>query len=133
MDLYHHVFADSNQNYLIVHSLDGYDEISLTGDARFVSNQEEDSISASDFGFATVTPEELSGGNSVEDAAKIFRNVLEGKGTPAQKNVVIANTALGVRCISPDKPLNDCIAEARESLESGKALNVLTKLIELNK
>jgi anthranilate phosphoribosyltransferase len=131
MDLYHHVFEESKQNYLIVHSLDGYDEISLTGDARFVSNKMEDSIAASDFGFATVTPEELSGGNSVEDAAKIFRNVLEGKGTPAQKNVVIANAALGIRCISPERPLNNCVAEACESLESGKALNVLTKLINI--
>jgi len=131
MDLYHHVFADSDQNFLIVHSLDGYDEISLTGDARFVSNQMEDSISASDFGFSTVTPEELSGGNSVDDAAKIFRNVLEGKGTPAQKNVVIANAALGIRCISPEKSLADCLAEAKESLASGKALNALTKLINI--
>ena len=73
MDLYHQVFEESTQNYLIVHSLDGYDEISLTGDARYVSNQTEDRISAIDFGFATITPEELSGGSSVEDAARIFR------------------------------------------------------------
>lgn len=133
MDLYHRVFADSDQNYLIVHSLEGYDEISLTGDARFVSNQTEDSISASDFGFALVTPEELSGGNSVEDAAKIFKNVLEGKGTEAQRNVVIANAALGIQCISPEKSLADCVAEASESLASGKALSVLTKLMDLNR
>ena len=132
MDLYHHVFSDSDQNYMIVNSLDGYDEISLTGDARYVSNQTEDSISASDFGFALVTPEELSGGNSVEDAAKIFRNVLEGKGTEAQRNVVIANAALGIQCISPEKSLADCVAEATESLASGKALGVLEKLMKLN-
>jgi anthranilate phosphoribosyltransferase len=131
MDLYHHVFADSDQNFLIVHSLDGYDEISLTGDARYVSTHTEDSISASDFGFALVTPEELSGGNSVEDAAKIFRNVLEGNGTAAQQNVVIANAALGIQCIAPEKSLADCLAEAKESLASGKALNVLTKLINI--
>lgn len=133
MDLYHQVFAESDQNYLIVYSLDGYDEISLTGDARYISNQTEDSISAADFGFENVTPEELSGGNSVEDAAKIFRSVLEGNGTVAQKNVVIANAAMGIRCISPEKLLTDCVAEASEALESGKALNVLNKLIELNK
>jgi anthranilate phosphoribosyltransferase len=133
MDLYHQVFAESGQHYLIVHSLDGYDEISLTGDARYVSNQIEDSISASDFGFATLTPEELSGGNSVEDAAKIFKSVLEGTGTKAQQNVVIANAALGIQCISPEKPLANCIAEASESLESGNALGVLKKLMELNK
>lgn len=133
MDLYHQVFSDSDQNYMIVNSLDGYDEISLTGDARYVSNQTEDSISAADFGFFTVTPEELSGGNSVEDAAKIFKNVLEGKGTEAQQNVVIANAALGIQCISPEKSLVDCVTEASESLASGKALSVLTKLMDLNK
>jgi anthranilate phosphoribosyltransferase len=128
MDLYHQVFEESTQNYLIVHSLDGYDEISLTGDARYVSNQTEDRISAVDFGFATITPEELSGGSSVEDAARIFRGVLEGNGTSAQKNVVIANAALGIQCISPEKLLAACVDEARESLESKKALAVFKKL-----
>lgn len=133
MDLYHRVFADSDQNYMIVNSLDGYDEISLTGDARYVSNQTEDSISPAHFGFKVVRQEDLSGGNSVEDAAKIFKNVLEGKGTEAQQNVVIANAALGIQCISPEKSLASCIAEASESLASGKALNVLIKLMESNK
>jgi len=131
MDLYNHVFADSDQNYMIVNSLDGYDEISLTGDARYVSNQTEDSISPAHFGFKVVKQEELSGGNSVEDAAKIFKNVLEGSGTEAQRNVVIANAALGIQCISPEKSLADCVAEASESLASGKALSVLTKLINI--
>lgn len=132
MDLYNQVFAESGQNYVIVHSLDGYDEISLTGDARFVSNRTEDRISAADFGFSGVMPEELSGGNSVDDAAKIFKNILEGKGTDARKNVVIANAAMGIRCISPEKALADCVAEASKSLESGKALAALNKLMELN-
>jgi anthranilate phosphoribosyltransferase len=133
MDLYNRVFAESDQNYVIVHSLDGYDEISLTGDARFVTNKAEDNLSAADFGFSSVKPEELSGGNSVDDAARIFKNILEGKGTEAQKNVVIANAAMGIRCISPEKSLADCVAEASESLKSGKALSALKKLIELNK
>lgn len=133
MDLYNQVFSESNQNYVIVHSLDGYDEISLTGDARFVANQAEDNITAADFGFSPVKQEELSGGNSVDDAAKIFKNILEGKGTTAQKNVVIANAAMGIRCIMPEKTLADCVAEASESLESGKALATLHKLLDLNK
>lgn len=133
MDLYHQVFADSDQNYMIVNSLDGYDEISLTGDARYVSNQTEDSISPAHFGFRTVCQEELFGGNSVEDAAKIFKNVLEGNGTEAQQNVVIANAALSIQCISPEKSLADCVAEASESLASDKALGVLEKLMELNR
>jgi len=131
MDLYHQVFRESGQNYIIINSLDGYDEISLTGDARFVSNQTEDNLSAADFGFAPVAPKELYGGETVEAAAKIFKNVLEGRGTETQQNVVIANAALGIQCIYPEKSLADCVAEASESLKSGKALDVLTKLINI--
>jgi anthranilate phosphoribosyltransferase len=133
MDLYHQVFRESGQNYIIVNSLDGYDEISLTGDARFVSNLTEDNLSPADFGFAPVAPEALYGGETVEAAAKIFKSVLEGTGTEAQQNVVIANAALGIQCIFPEKSLADCVAEASESLKSKKALTVLKKLIELNK
>ncbi len=131
MDLYHQVFQESGQNYIIVNSLDGYDEISLTGDARFVSSLTEDNLSPADFGFAPVSPEELYGGETVETAAKIFKSVLEGTGTEAQKNVVVANAALGIQCIYPEKSLADCVAEARESLISGKAHEALTKLINI--
>ena len=130
MDLYHEVFKESGQNYVIVHSLDGYDEISLTGDARFVSNETEDNLSPADFGFKTLTQEELYGGSTVEEAARIFKSVLEGTATSAQQNVVIANAGLGIHCVSPEKSLLDCVAEASESLKSGKALAAFTKLME---
>ena len=133
MDLYYQVFKESGQNYIIVNSLDGYDEISLTGDARFVSNRTEDNLSPTDFGLAPVSQEALYGGETVEAAAKIFKNVLEGIGTEAQQNVVIANTALGIQCICPEKSLVDCVAEARESLESKRALGAFKKLMELNR
>lgn len=132
MDLYHQVFQESSQNYIIVNSLDGYDEISLTGDARFVSNLTEDSLSPADFGFPQVTQKELYGGETVEAAARIFKSVLEGTGTEAQQNVVIANTALGIHCIYPEKSLIDCVAEASEALKGKKALAVFKKLMELN-
>ncbi len=133
MDLYHEVFRESGQNYLIVHSLDGYDEISLTGDARYVSNLTEDSLSPADFGFAQVSQEELFGGETVAEAAKIFQNVLEVTATEAQYNVVVANAALGIHCVYPEKSLIDCVAEADEALKSKKALEVFKKLMELNK
>jgi anthranilate phosphoribosyltransferase len=133
MDLYHDVFRESEQNYVIVNSLDGYDEISLTGDARYVSNQTEDSLSPEDFGFRRLKQEDLYGGDTVADAATIFKNVLEGSSTEAQQNVVIANAALGIQCIYPEKSLADCVGEVTESLESGKALNVFKKLMEMNK
>ncbi|MDP2337935.1 MAG: anthranilate phosphoribosyltransferase [Bacteroidota bacterium] len=131
MDLYRQVFSDSGQNFLIVHSLDGYDEISLTGDARFVSNLTEDNLSPADFGFEPVSPEELFGGETVEEAAKIFKSVLDGTGTQAQQNVVIANAALGIKCMFPEKSLIDCVAEASQSLKSKKALIAFNKLMNL--
>ena len=131
MDLYHGVFREGNQNYVIVNSLDGYDEISLTGDARFVSNLTEDNLSPADFGLVKVAPEELYGGATVEAAAKIFKSVLEGTGTEAQQNVVIANAALGIRCVYSEKALADCVAEATDSLKSKKALRAFKKLMKL--
>jgi anthranilate phosphoribosyltransferase len=132
MDLYHEVFRESGQNYLIVHSLDGYDEISLTGDARFVSNLTEDSLSPVDFGFSEVTQDELYGGGTVADAAKIFQSVLEVTATDAQQNVVIANAALSIHCVYPEKSLLDCVAEATEALKSKKALGAFKKLMKIN-
>lgn len=133
MDLYHQVFRESGQNYLIVHSLDGYDEISLTGEARYVSNKTEDSLSPADFGFLRISQDDLYGGETVAEAAKIFLNVLEVTATDAQQNVVIANAALGIQCVFPEKSLADCVAEASESLKSKKALGVFKKLMNLNK
>lgn len=133
MDLYHQVFQESGQNYIIVHSLDGYDEISLTGDARFVSNLTEDSLSPADFGYGYLTQKELYGGETVDAAARIFKSVLERTGTEAQQNVVIANAALGIHCIYPEKSLIDCVAQATEALKSKKALAAFKKLMELNR
>ncbi len=129
MDLYDQVFQESTQNYLIVYSLDGYDEVSLTGPTQYISNQEKAVLSPSDFGLSKHDPIELSGGNSVDDAARIFLNVLEGKGTIAQQEVGIANAALGIKCMYPGRSLADCVAEASESLHGGKALKVFRKLI----
>ncbi|MGQ7868023.1 anthranilate phosphoribosyltransferase [Sunxiuqinia sp. sy24] len=129
MDLYNQAMRDSNQNYRIVHNLDGYDEISLTGPARYASKSGVFDLRPEDFGFPTYTPEELSGGDSVEDAAQIFVRILEANGTDAQQHVVIANAALGIQCLCPGKSLLDCVAEATEALESKKALAVFKKLM----
>ena len=133
MDLYHQVYDQGEQNYLIVHSLDGYDELSRTGEARFVSNRKIDSLSPADLGFAKVNPNDLYGGKTVADAALIFKNVLEVNGTSAQQNVVIANAAMGIKCMFPEKSLIDCVAEATESLKSKKALAVFIRLMNLKK
>lgn len=130
MDLYDQAMRDSDQNYRIVHSLDGYDEVSLTASARYASKSGVYDLAPEDFGFPSYHPDELSGGESVDDAAKIFVRILEGDGTAAQKHVVVANAALGIQCLKPEESLLNCVAEAMEALESKRALAVFKKLMQ---
>jgi len=132
MDLYDQVFSEGNQNYLLVHALDGYDEVSLTGDTRYIENGVEDNLSPADFGFSVLQPEALSGGNTVEEAAAIFKNIMHAEATEAQQNVVIANAALAIKCLCPGKTLAKCVAEATDSLKGKQALAVFKKLMASN-
>lgn len=112
----------------IVYSLDGYDEISLTGDFKIVGNGNETVYSPQKLGFMNTSAAELHGGDTVEEASRIFYSILEGKGTKAQNNVVFANSAFALSCYYPDKSIDDCFAMARESLDARKALAVFKKL-----
>jgi len=78
---YKNVYKTLNVNYAIVNSHDGYDEISLTSETRIATNHKEFVLSPSDFGMKIIQPEKLFGGDTVEEAAKIFVDILEGKGT----------------------------------------------------
>ncbi len=129
--LYNYMLQTSDKNYSIIHALDGYDEVSLTGDFKVISNYGEDVMSPGDLGMKPVMPEDIFGGNSIPEAAKIFTDILDGKGTKAQRNVVIANAALGLQCIDHETPLADHIERAKESLQSGKAKKALKKLLEI--
>ncbi len=130
-ELYHDVYRETGNHYLIIHALDGYDEISLTGKARVVSNTTEETIEPSTFGFDPVFQHDLFGGNDVSEATAIFMDVLNNRGTQQQKNTVLANSAAGIRCIYPDMQWADCVEIARESLEGGKALKSFHKLIAM--
>jgi anthranilate phosphoribosyltransferase len=130
--LYHSICQELGIGYTIVTSLDGYDEISLTSDFKVASNQLDKICSPADYNFPKVNPEELYGGSTKQEAAKIFDNVLENTATDAQKNVVLINAAFAIKSINADKSTTDCLAEARESLESGKALATLKKFVSLN-
>ena len=127
-DLYGQVFKHLGTNHVIVHSLEGYDEISLTCDFQCNINGKEETISPN----TIYRPEELFGGNTIEEAAAIFSNVLENKGTRAQMDVALTNAAFGLKCFLPEAGINECLAAAKESVESGKALNVLKSIIKLN-
>ncbi len=120
---YKTVYKTLDINFAIVNSLDGYDEVSLTADTHFVSKNIETNLSPENFGMEKISPEKLFGGNSIEEAAAIFVNILKGKGTTEQNNAVVANAALGLQLVFTEKSLTDCVDIARESLESGKALD----------
>lgn len=132
MRLYTEVFRLTNVGFTIVNSLDGYDEISLTSPFRISSANYESMMTPEDIGFGRVKPEEIFAGETKQEAAQIFRNVLEGRASRAQKDCVTVNAAFGIQTIEPSKSIEECIAIARESLESAKALSCFKRFVEIN-
>jgi anthranilate phosphoribosyltransferase len=130
--LYQYIFQQiPNKQFAIIHALDGYDEVSLTGDFKLKMNQREAIISPQSIGKERLTAESLFGGHTVEEAGQIFMSILRGGGTSAQNDTVTVNAGVAIHCIKPAVSLVDCIAEAAESLESGRALSVLAHLVAL--
>ena len=129
--VYNYLFQQTDKRYVIVHSLDGYDEISLTADTRVITNQGEKDWTPEQLGKRKVYTEDISGGNSVDAASKIFVKILKGEGTWAQNSVVMANAAMGLYCMEKYPTYADCFLAAVESLESGSAYNAFKKLISL--
>ncbi|WP_428655824.1 anthranilate phosphoribosyltransferase [Runella sp.] len=128
--LYAYLYQGSGHHYLIVHALDGYDEVSLTGDFKIITAQNEQILSPIHLGLDVLAPAELSGGDTLADSAKIFLNVLNDEATSAQKQAVLANAGLALYAANPSLSLTDAVATARESLESKRALACFKKLIE---
>ena len=125
--LYGYVFENTNKNYSILHSLDGYDEISLTNDFKLLSRNKSAINSPDYFGFNKINPKELEGGIEIKDSADIFIKILENKATKSQTKVVLANSAIAIQTIT-DKEIDECLSIAKESIESGNALNSLKKI-----
>jgi len=133
MRLYNNVYRKIGIDYGIVNSIDGYDEISLTGDFKVTTNNYEKIFKPQDLGLHIAKPEELQAGATEEEAAEIFDNVLANKALPAQKEIVMVNAAFGIQVLEKgQKPIEECIEIAKESLDSGKALNTFKKFAELN-
>lgn len=127
--IYNYLLQQTASNFTIIHSLDGYDEISLTGDTKVITNKGEQVLSAETLGKRTVSAIDIYGGNSVEEAAKIFTSILKGAGTWAQNAVVLANAAMALQCTGKYKDYDECYQLAVDSLESGKAYRTLQKLV----
>src|SRR5205085_9808588 len=113
----------------IIHGLDGYDEISLTNDTKVITRQGEKIMTPEDLGKRAVSAQDIYGGSSVEEAAKIFLKILKGQGTWAQNAVVFANAAMALQCTGKYSDYEECYGLAIESLESGAAFDCLNKLI----
>lgn len=123
------MLQQGNTAFTIIHSLDGYDEISLTGDTKVITNKGEQVMSAEVLGKRMVAPADIYGGNSAEEAAAIFKKIIRGEGSWAQNAVVIANAAMALHCTGKYTNYETCYQLAVESLESGKAYQCLQTLI----
>ncbi len=130
--LYNYLYQTGDISYAIVHSNDGYDEISLTAPFQFITKSGEKYLSPAVFGLDYVLNSEISGGRSVEESAVIFRNVLKSESTKAQHSVVVANSAAALHVLHPDKDLAECASVAKEVLASGKAMDAFERLIKMN-
>ena len=127
--LYHYVYQDSDIDYTIVHSLDGYDEVALTSDVKVYSQKGETTLSPRHFGFSRLANESLRGGVSIKENAKIFQAILKNEASCQQKNVVLANAGLVLSMVKNISILEG-VALAKETLVSGKALQALKNLLE---
>ena len=127
--LYNEILSKSADNYAVVHALDGYDEISLTGAFKMYTKEKEEILAPKDLGLRQIGQEEIFGGNSVPEAAEIFTSILDGKGTEAQNNVVLTNAAFALKTFDSSKSFDTAFGEAKESLMNGKAKESLKKLV----
>ena len=129
--MYGYLYQNTDKKFTVLHALDGYDEISLTGPTKTISNKSEGILHPSDFGVAQVLPEEIAGGSTVAESAQTFLNILQGKGTDAQNHVVCANAGVAISTVNNVSP-KEGFEKAVESLQSGRALEALKKLQELS-
>ncbi len=129
--MYGYLYQNTDIQFTILHSLDGYDEISLTGQTKTISNDREDLLTPSDFGVNAVLPTDIGGGESIDEAAQTFMNILQGKGTDPQVHVVCANAGIAI-ATARNLSVKQGFEIARESLNSGNALKALKKLQEVS-
>jgi len=129
--LYAYLYQKGTKNFAILHAMDGYDEVSLTGPVKMISNQAENLLTPQTFGVNQISQSDIYGGETIEASAEIFSNILSGHGTPAQNNVVCANAALAISTVE-QCDISKGFEKAKESLESGNALQALKKLQQLS-
>lgn len=130
--MYAYLYQNTEVNFTILHSLDGYDEVSLTGPTKIITSSMEGMLNPVDFGVSLLTQTDIEGGKTIEESAEMFTNIISGKGNQAQNNVVCANAAMAIATVTKCSPLEG-FELAKESLFSGKGLKALQTLQELSK
>ena len=130
--MYAYLYQKTTVNFTILHSLDGYDEISLTGPTKIITSDKEGMLNPEDFGVSILAQNQIEGGTTIDESAQMFMNIISGKGTEAHNNVVCANAAMAIATVTKCSPIEG-FQIAKESLLSGKGLTVLKKLQELSK
>ncbi|MGB5645743.1 MAG: anthranilate phosphoribosyltransferase, partial [Muriicola sp.] len=130
--MYGYLYQNTDKKYTILHALDGYDEISLTGRTKTISNATETMLVPEDFGVKAIRAEDITGGNTIEASAQIFMDILQGKGTEAQNNVVCANAGIAIATAKELLP-REGFEIAMESLKSQKGLKAFRTLQELSR
>ena len=129
---YGYLYQDTDKNFVILHSLDGYDEVSLTGPFKFFYNGGEKVVEPADLGLPQLKYEDIKGGSSIEESSRVFMDILEGKGTVAQNAAVVANAGMALYTANQKEGIPAAMQKAKESLTSGKALKAFKKLMEAN-
>lgn len=129
---YGYLYQNTDKDFVILHSLDGYDEVSLTGPFKYFFNGGEKIIEPSDLELPVVSYEDIRGGNTVEESAQVFMNVLQGNGTAPQNAAVIANAGMALYTGNQEEGIAKAINKAREALVTGKALRSFQKLMEVS-
>ncbi|HEY4619035.1 MAG TPA: anthranilate phosphoribosyltransferase, partial [Flavobacterium sp.] len=130
--MYAYLYQNTDVNFTILHSLDGYDEVSLTSPTKIITSSMEGMLSNESFGIRLLSQSEIEGGKTIDESAQMFTDIISGKGTEAQNNVVCANAGMAIATVTKCSPLEG-FELAKESLLSGKGLKALNKLQELSK
>ena len=130
--IYNYLYQSTDINYNIIHSIDGYDEISLTKGTKVYSRESEFILESKDFNLQNIESSKISGGKDIESSSKIFMDVLNGNASTEQENVVCANASLAI-AISKNIPIIEAFVNAKESIKTKNALNCFNNLINIMK
>ena len=130
--MYKDILTNSRKAFSVVHSIDGYDEVSLTAPFKVFSETSEQLFYPEELTNVSITEDDLFGGNDILESEKIFRAIAAGKGSDIQNEVIKINTALGIKCFKPEISIADAQLEAEEIIKSGRVAQTIGNVIKIS-